>query len=211
MLIDARQQIVSNMLRIRRSISFQNLAAIPSIGCRTRPLLHGEFRDVAVRIRGGGDGKNKYGNDVDVDIQSAEIAPDETPANTTTTVETTSRVSPWTTLLIQTRQSIQAERIKLHAVQLLKVSQLLASKLGPAALIMAALRYNMCRTEHDVQPLTLYGLALLGASCGFHLFLYFITLGFALGVTVPLVVSLFVYQVSLVDKKRNGFWAACSS
>ena len=41
---------------------------------------------------------------------------------------------------------------------------------------------------------TLYGLSLLGASCGFYLFLYFITVGYALGITLPVVLSLLFYH-----------------
>lgn len=42
----------------------------------------------------------------------------------------------------------------------------------------------------------IYALALLGASSGFHLFLYFITVGYCCGVTLPVLVALIVYNVS---------------
>jgi steroid 5-alpha reductase family enzyme len=40
---------------------------------------------------------------------------------------------------------------------------------------------------------TLYALSLLGSSVGYYCFLYFITLGYALGITVPMVAALVVY------------------
>lgn len=42
---------------------------------------------------------------------------------------------------------------------------------------------------------TVYSLALLGSSAGFHLFLYFITVGYALGIAIPLAVALIFYNV----------------
>ena len=47
-----------------------------------------------------------------------------------------------------------------------------------------------------ISAASLYFLALLGASCGFYFFLYFITIGYALGIGFPLLVSLYVYNVS---------------
>ena len=41
-----------------------------------------------------------------------------------------------------------------------------------------------------------YALALLGSSCGFYLFLYFITVGYVCGVTLPVLVAMIVYNVS---------------
>jgi hypothetical protein len=51
-------------------------------------------------------------------------------------------------------------------------------------------------SEKGISFLPLYALSLLGASCGFYLFLYFITVGYAMGVTLPLVAALFMYKVS---------------
>lgn len=49
--------------------------------------------------------------------------------------------------------------------------------------------------DKGVSFFSLYALALLGASCGFHLFLYFITVGYAAGITLPLAVALKLYKV----------------
>lgn len=49
--------------------------------------------------------------------------------------------------------------------------------------------------DKGVSFFSLYALALLGASCGFHLFLYFITVGYAVGITLPLAVALKLYKV----------------
>lgn len=53
--------------------------------------------------------------------------------------------------------------------------------------------------DKGVSFLSLYGLALLGASCGFHLFLYFITVGYAAGITIPVAVALRIYKVYCVQ------------
>ena len=66
----------------------------------------------------------------------------------------------------------------------------------PSVVTACALLYTC---DKGVSLATLYGLALLGASSGFYLFLYFITIGYAVGVTLPLAVALYVYNVSYVD------------
>lgn len=67
---------------------------------------------------------------------------------------------------------------------------------GPSVVTAFTLLYTC---EKGVSLATLYALALLGASCGFYLFLYFITIGYAVGITLPLAVALYVYNVSFVD------------
>lgn len=74
----------------------------------------------------------------------------------------------------------------------------LSSKAGPSILTVATLLYSSGK-KNDISLLTLYKLALLGASCGFHLFLHFITLGYALGITLPLIVALYSYQVRISE------------
>ena len=54
--------------------------------------------------------------------------------------------------------------------------------------------------EQRLSYTTLYGLALLGASCGFYLFLYFITVGYALGITLPVISSLLFYHSKVRSK-----------
>jgi hypothetical protein len=52
-------------------------------------------------------------------------------------------------------------------------------------------------SDNGVSFLSLYVLSLLGASCGFYLFLYFITVGYAIGITLPLIVALNIYKVCI--------------
>ncbi|KAG7372056.1 DUF1295 domain containing protein [Nitzschia inconspicua] len=154
-----------------------------------------QFGDLAIRIRGGG--SNNDQNDDSSNIQTIQISSEEAieSSNTTvTTQETTDRRSVWTAIITKTRQSVLSEGRKHQLLQHLKLWQQLAATFGPAVFTLLALQVSLRHTEQGVNPMTLYTLALLGAACGFHLFLYFITLGFALGVTLPLVVSLFVYQ-----------------
>ena len=73
------------------------------------------------------------------------------------------------------------------------------SKAGPAALTTFSILYT-CE-KGGISFATLYALALLGASVGFYLFLYFITIGYSLGITLPLMAALIVYNVSL---KHSG-------
>lgn len=158
-------------------------------------------------VRGGGkkDNNNNSNSQEDANIQNtaAVAASEETtkpPSYDTTKIEVAAvaaappRVPVWTAILSQVRQSsIVSERTLLQLRQGSKLLQHLVSTFGPAVLTILALRSSIGRSEHGINAVTLYCWALLGASCGFHLFLYFITLGFALGVTVPLAVSLFVY------------------
>jgi hypothetical protein len=92
------------------------------------------------------------------------------------------------------RQTLQEK-----AIEGLELMQKTSSQLGPSLLtIWPIVGYNS--DKEGVTFITLYALALFGASCGFHLFLYFITLGYALGVTLPLAFALSVYQVSFCGK-----------
>ena len=63
-------------------------------------------------------------------------------------------------------------------------------QVAPAALAALHLLYN----RGDITFLGVYTLALLGSSSGFHLFLYFITVGYALGVALPVAVALCLYS-----------------
>jgi steroid 5-alpha reductase family enzyme len=59
-----------------------------------------------------------------------------------------------------------------------------------AASIIAVFIKKQC----DISFGRLYALALLGSSVGFYLFLYFISVGYALGVALPVTVALFCYK-----------------
>lgn len=71
-----------------------------------------------------------------------------------------------------------------------------SAQAGPSVVTACTLLYTC---DKGVSLATLYALALLGASSGFYLFLYFITIGYAVGVTLPLAVALYVHSVSFVD------------
>ena len=75
-----------------------------------------------------------------------------------------------------------------------------SSKVGPSFFSALSL---ICTADRGVSFLTLYAISLFGASCGFYLFLYFITVGYALGVTLPLVAALFVYNVRTRTPERE--------
>ncbi len=78
--------------------------------------------------------------------------------------------------------------------QTLARTQKISSQAGPTLITAVTLLFSIGMKD-EISILTLYTLALLGASCGFHLFLHFITLGYALGVTLPLIMALNSYQV----------------
>lgn len=67
------------------------------------------------------------------------------------------------------------------------------TSLGPAAMSFCQLLYQ---TNGMLTKPAVYALALLGSSFGFHLFLYFITIGYAFGVTLPVTVAMTLYNVS---------------
>jgi hypothetical protein len=77
----------------------------------------------------------------------------------------------------------------------LQLVQQTGSRVGPSFATIASLLYQ---SDKGMSFLSLYALALLGSSCGFHLFLYFITVGYALGITIPMTVALYVYNVSII-------------
>lgn len=105
-------------------------------------------------------------------------------------------------LLVQKRQFFALpketeETIRNNFQHALAFAQKTTSRAGPS--ILTALSLVGSNGKKDISILTLYSISLLGASCGFHLFLHFITLGYALGVTLPLVVALFFYQVRIYE------------
>lgn len=71
----------------------------------------------------------------------------------------------------------------------------LAAAVGPAVVAFVQLFSSSDGTGLVTKP-AVYALALLGSSSGFHLFLYFITVGFSCGVTLPVLVAMIVYNVS---------------
>ena len=61
---------------------------------------------------------------------------------------------------------------------------------APAAIAISQLLFK----NGDIRFPGAYALALLGSCCGFHLFLYFITVGYSLGVALPVSVALCIYS-----------------
>ena len=100
------------------------------------------------------------------------------------------------------KESEQA--IRRNIDQGLTLMQKATSQVGPSFLTVLSLVSNF-EQKDKVSFLTLYTLALLGASCGFHLFLHFITLGYALGVTLPLTIALLFYQVRVCHYRVLAF------
>jgi hypothetical protein len=91
-------------------------------------------------------------------------------------------------MIIQKKDPI-LQRMKAAA----EVVQQAGSRAIPSAMTTLTVLYV---ADRGISAATMYALALLGASCGFHLFLYFITIGYALGIGLPLLVALCVYNVS---------------
>jgi hypothetical protein len=73
------------------------------------------------------------------------------------------------------------------------VMQQTGSRVAPPFVTVLSLLYT---ADKGISFLSLYAISLLGASCGFYLFLYFITIGYALGISLPLAAALYVYNVS---------------
>jgi len=71
------------------------------------------------------------------------------------------------------------------------------SALGPSVVALWAHRGGAQSSQAGVQILkftTIYTLSLLGSSIGFYSFLYFISVGYALGITLPVMAALRVYR-----------------
>jgi hypothetical protein len=90
------------------------------------------------------------------------------------------------------------------------------SALGPAAYALAQLLSPSDGKTLITKP-AVYALALVGASSGFYLFLYFITVGYCCGVTLPVLVALIICNVSensVFLRSRcvwNRLFASCRS
>lgn len=92
--------------------------------------------------------------------------------------------------ILQAKASEMVNRVRAGLEAMQKTSYHVA----PRFLTLISVLYA---SDGVISFLSLYGLSLLGASCGFYLLLYFITFGYALGVGLPLTVSLYVYNVRI--------------
>jgi hypothetical protein len=145
------------------------------IGRKFFPRSRRQGWTVATQVLGGADSGN--GN-VPMPV------PSEDPPNDAVTEESA--------LPVGRRESVMQQ-----ASQSWMIVQQIFSRVGPSLLaILSLVGYNA--DMDGVSFLNLYAMSLLGASCGFHIFLYFITLGYALGVTMPIATALFLYQVSSI-------------
>jgi hypothetical protein len=223
---------IPTILKLARRIPIRDqwkdtlVASLGSISTRRCPKQQQQQQErdwiLIIQIRGGnndnginavGPPTNPQKNDVVGDDGEKLSSSFHTNITTTTTATTTTidsqTVSTWRVILTKIRQSMVSEQTKEQWQQIFQLLQQLTSRLGPTLLTILVLQKqfnrNLAHQHGSSSIFTMYGLALLGASCGFHFFLYFITLGFALGVTIPLVVSLFVYQVKTNDLlERSG-------
>lgn len=68
-----------------------------------------------------------------------------------------------------------------------------SSRVGPSFVTALSVFYQ---SQNGISFLSLFALSLLGSSSGFYVFLYFITTGYTLGIGLPVLVALYVYNVS---------------
>lgn len=165
--------------------------------------------DYAVRVRGG---------QIDQDVPKTGAAENDPIADSSTktapladrsrkflgmaTADLTSTVSARSSRvgasLKKQLEAIQEKRANLSlptSTELKQQSTKALSAVGPALISVADRFY----TEGDLTLPGVYALALLGSCSGFHLFLYFITVGYSFGITLPVLVGLYVYAKSPVQ------------
>ena len=75
----------------------------------------------------------------------------------------------------------------------LNVLQETSTQVAPSVITFLSVLW---KSEKGISFFSLYALSLFGASCGFYLFLYFITVGYALGITLPLIISIYLYKLN---------------
>ena len=113
---------------------------------------------------------------------------------------------PQSDIATRVDQPKKSELVGRRFQQTLVLTHKVSSQAGPALITLISLLCFNNGKKDEISLLTLYTLALLGASCGFHLFLHFITLGYALGVTLPLIVALRFYQVCTWTLHHDLWW-----
>jgi steroid 5-alpha reductase family enzyme len=101
-----------------------------------------------------------------------------------------------------TIQPLQTSWNTLVQADSLKRPDRFISAIGPAVVAIFAAK------DGGLSFLTVYALALLGSSVGFHLFLYFISVGYALGIALPLTVALYKYLTTTTRATRSTVVAA---
>jgi steroid 5-alpha reductase family enzyme len=104
-------------------------------------------------------------------------------------------------ILSSTVQPLQTSWNTLVETDSLKRPDRYISAIGPAIMAMFA-------AKDGLSFLTVYALALLGSSVGFHLFLYFISIGYALGIALPLTAALYKYLTMTTRTTRSTVVAA---
>ena len=127
------------------------------------------------------------------------VEAEENPLQHNSSLNSTSSISPDATQRKSKSFFVSEESksaLRTNFRQALALVQNTSSQAGPSIIAVLFLLLISAKRE-EISLVTLYTLALLGASCGFHLFLHFITLGYALGVTLPLIVALLTNQVRI--------------
>jgi hypothetical protein len=144
------------------------------------------------------------GND---NVSSTQKAPNPTNTTEMTTAAADSENLPtptrrrlWSVMTSSVSLLPQAQMVAQNIRNGLSLLRRMSGRAGPPVLTLLslAITYNdgdHVNVKNGASFLTVYSLALLGSSCGFYTFLYFITVGYALGVTIPLIVALIVYMV----------------
>jgi hypothetical protein len=134
-----------------------------------------------------------------IPTETVEKEPNTTKMEVNTTATVPNNSSTTTTTATPRRPLISKKMKSLLRQKFIDGIDLLVgtiSQFGPSLVTLLCLSRFLSGDQEGLSFLALYAAALLGASCGFSLFLYFITLGYALGVTFPLALALIVYNVS---------------
>ncbi len=174
---EARKNIIEAIYRIR---SKNRSKCFPSVGV-SRDLMS------TTRLSGGAEQEQKAGNISERGDPTSTPDDNALPKNSAflgnlETLRQRSMNLPRTIIPV-------IKKVKSVA----KAVQSTSSRAVPPFVTTLSLIYT---SKKGMSAVSLYALALLGASCGFHLFLHFITIGYALGIGVPLSVALYVYNVS---------------
>lgn len=139
--------------------------------------------------------KKKFG--VPSNLSGGADAESNPPVPTSAT-QSTATTAAFLGKMHEQRKKILPNIIKANEATVKKVKegmdvlQKKGAQVTPSVVTFVSVLWN---ADKGVSFLSLYALALLGASCGFYLFLYFITVGYAAGITLPVAVALRIYKV----------------
>ena len=171
------------------------LLSILSIAChcgatsQTIPSCH-----ALLRIRGGQEMPNiqlQVGKEPFVEGISVIVPDDQTSLSSRTFIASPTRTLGAT--LLQQLEFLKAKAYQLPDVAIVteQSSKIFKENFVPVTM---ALRDVFLPSRGGLSLPAVYALALLGASSGFYMFLYFITIGYAFGVMFPLIAALCIYN-----------------